>query len=177
MLLSNVRRVFPQLENRARRDVADQRVTSWCIPGGLVPHTTAAIKAAVKDTGCSSLRIVAHVGTNDASERRAEEILNSFRDLSSEVKRVRRGTGVDLRLSICSIVPRTDCGPRVCDRIAWINKRLWELCVSIGAEFVDLRPVLRSCRAPLNSSGVHYTKEASERVARRIFEHCRYFLD
>ena len=65
----------------------------------------------------------------------------------------------------------------VCDRIAWINKRRWEPCVSIGAEFVDLRPVLRSCRAPLNSSGVHYTKEASERVARRIFEHCRYFLD
>jgi hypothetical protein len=173
---SNVRRIAPSLRKRARSDGADQRVTSWCIPGGLVPNTTAAIRAATGNSGCSSLRVVAHVGTNDASQRGTDEILNSFRDLNSEVERARKASGVDMRLSICSIVPRMDCGLPVWNRIDCLNRRLWKFCVSIGAEFVDLRPVLGSCRAPLNRSGVHYTAQASERVAHRIFEHCRYFL-
>ena len=173
---SNVRRILPSLRKRARCDGADLRVTSWFKPGGLVPNITASIHAAVAGTDCSRLRVVAHVGTNDASKREPEAILDSFRDLKSEVDRVRRCVGVDVRLSICSIVPRTDCGSYVWDRIDWLNRRLWNFCESIGAEFVDLRPVLGSCRAPLNRSGVHYTNEASERVARRIFEHCRYFL-
>jgi hypothetical protein len=58
----------------------------------------------------SSLRVVAHVGANHASERGADEILNSFRDLNSEVERARKASGVDMRLSICIVVPRTDCG-------------------------------------------------------------------
>ena len=41
---------------------------------------------------------------------------------------------------------------------------------------MDLRPVLDSCRSPLDRSGVHYTARAAEMVANRIFEGNRVFL-
>jgi hypothetical protein len=79
--------------------------------------------------------VVAHVGSNDASGRGVEEILGSFGNLNSGMERVRKASGADLRLSICSVVPRTDRGHRIWSRIDCLNRRLWRFCVSIGAEF------------------------------------------
>ena len=171
---SNVRRVSAPLRRRAEREGGDLRVTSWCVPSGQVAQVMGAVGAAV--ASCSSLRVVAHVGVNDACSRSSDEILSSFKDLNSEVARVKESLGVEMKLSICSIVPRIDCGFRVWRMIEGLNARLWEFCRDMGADFVDLRPTLRSCHVPLNGSGVHYTASASRRVAHRIFEHCRYFL-
>jgi hypothetical protein len=173
---SNVRRVMVPLRERAGREGVSQDVTSWCIPSGGVPQVTQAVGAAVRGTKCSRLQVVAHVGVNDAMDRGSEEILRSFRELDSEVKRVSGEVGVDLALTICSLVPRIDRGPLVWSRVEGINQRLRRFCTDIGASFVDLRPAIRSCRRPLNRSGVHYTDEAASRVASSIFEHCRPFL-
>ena len=138
-----------------------------------MPEVTKAMNAAVKGGNCSKVDVVAHVGTNDAVNVGSEEILDSLRDLCSEFHRIRRGSGANMRLTICSLVPRTDRGSMVWSRVEGINRRLREVCGSEGAEFLDLRPVLDSCRVPLNRSGVHYTYEASQRVGSRIFEHTR----
>ena len=173
---SNVKRVSAPSRRRAKLEGGDLGVTSWCVPSGQVAQVTGAVRAAVAGTKCSSLRVVAHVDVNDACSRSVEDILSSFEDLNSEVARVRVSLGIDMKLSICSIVPRIDCGYRVWRNIARINSLLWEFCSDIGADFVDLRPTLGSCQVPLNRSGVHYTASTTRRVAHRLFEHCRYFL-
>ena len=149
---------------------------SRCIPGGTVPQVTEAFGETVADTKCSRLRVVAHVGVNDATFRGSEVILGSLRDLDAEVKRVGRVMGVGMELSICSLVPRIDRGSLIWSRVEGINQRLRQFCTDIGASFVDLRPAIQSCRNALNRSGVHYTAESAECVAGRIFEHCRPFL-
>ena len=58
-----------------------------------------------------------------------------------------------------------------------LNQRLWNFCGGMGVDFVDLRPVLGSCRLPLNVSGVHYKTESNDCVARRILDHYKYFLE
>lgn len=173
---SNVRRIMPPMLQRARREGVCERVFSRCIPGGTVPQVTMELKTAVRETGCSSLRVVAHVGTNDASRRGSEEILDSFEDLVSEVARVRESSGVSIGLSICSIVPRIDRGRTVWSRVVGLNRRLRDFCRGKGVDFVELGNVLDSCRAPLNGSGVHYTTEAAGKVARRVFRDVGVFL-
>ena len=174
---SNVRRVMVPLRERARNEGVSQRVTSWCIPGGGVPQVTKAVGAAVVGTKCSRLRVVAHVGVNDATFRGSEDILDSLRDLNAEVKRLGGTIGVGMELSICSLVPRIDRGPLIWSRVEGINQRLRQFCKDIGASFVDLRPAIRSCRNTLDRSGVHYTAESASCVASSIFEHCRSFLE
>jgi hypothetical protein len=132
------------------------------------------MREAVKGMNCSKVDVVAHVGTNDVVSRGSEEILSSVRDLCSEFHRIRSDCGADMRLTICTLVPRVDRGSMVWSRVDGINRRLRETCGSMGARFLDLRPVLDSCRVPLNLSGVHYTDEASQKVARRIHDHTQY---
>jgi hypothetical protein len=174
---SNVRRIMAPLMSGARREGVSERVFSRCISGGTVPQVTDALKDEVTSTGCSRLRVVAHVGTNDASRRGSEEILRSFKGLYSEVCRVREVSGVDVGLTICSIVPRIDCGRLVWSRVEGLNQRLWAFCRDLGIDFVDLRPNLDSCWVPLDRSGVHYTTEAAQCVARRLLDHSKAFLD
>lgn len=173
---SNVRRIMDPLRARARREGVCERVFSRCLPGGTVPKVTEELRTSVSSSDCSVLRVVVHAGTNDASRFGSEEILGSFKDLIAEASRVESESGVRVSLSFCSIVPRSDRGSEVWSRVVGLNQRLRDFCRSNGVEFVDLRPVLDSCRLPLNRSGVHYTARAAELVARRIFEVNRVFL-
>jgi hypothetical protein len=90
----NVRWLAPSLWKKARKDGADQWVTSWCIPGGLVPNTTVVIGGVVRGTDCSSLWVVTHVGANDASKRGVKEILDSFENKRAMVEHTFQNTDI-----------------------------------------------------------------------------------
>ena len=100
-----------------------------------MPQVTKELGSVVRETGCSMLRVVAHVGTNDASRRGSEEILDSFEDLVSEVARLRESSGISIGLSICSIVPRIDRGRTVWSRVEGLNRRLRNFCRDKGVDF------------------------------------------
>lgn len=162
---SNVRRVMKPLENIARREGVLSAVHSLCISGGTVPDVIRAVPEAIRKAKCDQLHVLAHVGTNDACRMGSEEIINSFQRLSECVTKSGSHDSVRVTLSICSLVPRTDRGPLVWSRIEGINQRLRRFCQDNGLGFVDLRPGLEVDRAPLDSSGVHYRREAASLVA------------
>ena len=72
-----------------------------------MPQVTKELSSAVGERGCS-LHVMAHVGTNDASARRCEEILDLCEDLISEVTHVRGSSGASFELSLSSFILRID---------------------------------------------------------------------
>lgn len=174
---SNVRRIMVPLREMAAGDRKEHQVHSVCMPGGLVQHVEEAIPAAIEGTGCSQLQIVAHVGTNDACRLGSEVILGSFQRLAEKVEKTSLAHGVSAKLTICSIVPRTDRGPLVLSRVEGLNQRLRGFCDKLGCDFLDLRHRVENCRIPLNGSGVHYTSEAATQVADCVWSAHKGFLD
>ena len=97
---SNVRRV----EGNLRRYIGKKDIVRChTLPGGSVDDVIHDLPEALESLGNGDVRVLAHVGTNDACRRGSEEIVNSLRKLTSVVHTLQQEKGVELRL-FCSII-------------------------------------------------------------------------
>ena len=87
----------------------------------------------------ANTKVFLHVGTNDTAREGSEKIINNLKVLIQEAK------DANAEVAVCSIPSRQDNGVAF-SRAEGINNRLSDICRSVGAEFVDLRGYLVSCR-------------------------------
>ena len=79
---------------------------------------------------------------------------------------------------VCSVEERLDCGYEVFESARTVNSELERLCDAYGATFIDLRPLLSSCKFNgINKTGLLYTFEASRRVIEAMEAQMSDFLD
>ena len=98
-----------------------------------------------------------------------ESTINSLVSLIQEVK------AANGNVAVCSIPSRTD-SVLAFSRAESINNRLFDVCRSHGAEFIDLRGYLVSCRHWLHRDGVHYSENGARIVGDRLGELIDDFL-
>ena len=124
-----------------------------------------------KTVGEGKTKVILHVGTNDTVNTGSEDIIKNLCSLIQEVKDASKNAEV----GVCSIPSRTD-NEVAFSRAEGINNRLQEVCRKAGAEYIDLRGYLVSCRWWRARDGVHYSEEGARIAAERLGEITDSFL-
>ena len=114
-------------------------------------------------------KVFLHVGTNDTVRGNSEQIIRNIEALIQEAK------DANAEVAVCSIPSRRDNGVAF-SRAEGINNRLSGICRSKGADFVDLRGYLVSCRHWMHKDGVHYSERGAAIVGERLGELIDGFL-
>ena len=124
-----------------------------------------------KTVGGGKTKVILHIGTNDTVKAGSEKIIKNIVSLIQEAKDANK----DAEVGVCSIPSRTD-NEVAFSRAEGINNRLGEICRNAGAEFIDLRGYLVSCRWWRARDGVHYSEEGARIAGERIGEITDSFL-
>lgn len=163
---SMVRGVGQHLEDQAHF------CDSICYPGARIEDITTKVEL-LKDKPDSHM--VFMVGTNNLVKDQQEVIMKKYGKLIDKIKEKKFR-----KVSIVSILERADKWMdedryEITDskRIG-INLDLAEMCSERGIEFVDVSIVAKSM---LSWKGLHLNERGQDFVARRIFQHCRKFLN
>ena len=159
---SNVRR-FDRFVRGKRR----KRTKIFSFPGAKTKDLMGKIGDKVDRS--TKTKVFLHVGTNDTVRENSEQIIKNLECLIHEAK------DANAEVAVCSIPSRQDNGVAF-SRAEGINNRLAGICKSNGAEFVDLRGYLVSCRHWLNKDGVHYSERGGAIVGERLGELIDAFL-
>ena len=144
------------------------KVTVVSIPGGTAKDLNGKV---ARQVGDKKTKVFLHVGTNDTTKVGSEIIIDNIKSLVREAKSV----NPDAEVAVCSIPSRTDNAVAF-SRAEGINNRLSKFCMDAGAEFVDLRGYLVSCRRWRADDGVHYSEDGARIVGERIGELIDSFL-
>ena len=107
------------------------------------------------------------MGTNNIKFESCDVVLGRYRKLMDVLKSKR-----NRKVTLIGIPTRYDVSSLVDSRKVAVNRRLRELCVKEGVEFVDFE-----CgRGRLARDGLHLNGFGQEELARKIFSHCKRFL-
>ena len=109
------------------------------------------------------------IGTNNLKSDGSEILLDKYEVLirEAEVHEFRK-------ISLVSILNRTDIGEFHNSRRIGVNLRLVEMCKSKKIEFLEMSI---DVRRHLSKDGLHLSWPGQDWVARRIFQHCKQHLN
>jgi hypothetical protein len=112
--------------------------------------------------------LVVMVGTNNVQRDYSEVVLDKYDKLLEQCKRKENKV-----VTMIGIPARSDLDEFCNSRRIGINERLKLKCKTIGVEYLDYECV----RSRLTRDGLHMNNLGQDELARRIFTHCKGFLD
>ena len=110
-------------KNRSRRRIV-------CMPGAGVKEVREEVQRRVQGMERECV-VVLHVGGNDVSAGRSEELVDRYEGMIDEIKESGR------RCVVSGILPRVYLSREWMSRAIGVNERVKELCRKAGASFVD----------------------------------------
>ena len=103
-------------------------------------------------------RVIIHVGTNNVQSDSIEEITNKFISLANNLSQTYKN------VTFSSIIRRKD-KPYLNDKIDVVNKKLYDICVSAGVEYIDNTNIVFS---NLSRDGLHLNRSGQGKVTANI---------
>ena len=140
----------------------------FCIPGASVDDVAEAVDTVVEGVPTNGI-VVIHAGTNDVMRTRSEELLEKYRRM---IRKYKEKTN---NIVISGILPRIDAVNSFYGKAFSINKRVKNLCLQEGIEFVDTWNEFYGKRDMFMNDGLHLNSTGSARLG-RLFNNAVYFF-
>ena len=134
---------------------ARERRVRMCLPGARVQDVSDRLDRLLEGTGNETV-VVVHVGGNDVSRKRSEELVNRYRVMLEKVRSSGR-TGV-----VCGVIPRICEGGEWLSRAISLNDRIEGMCRSLGLRFVDGWDTFFGKHEMFAKDGVHLSRVGAE---------------
>ena len=124
------------------------------------------VASELKKEKSREVKLFVHVGTNDMTSTKSQELLSKLAKLIKTAKDARSGVSVE----VCKIPSRTDKSNYIYSRSESVNCQLARLCRDHGATCLELG------NYRLAADGVHYSFSGSQTVSYKIAGSINSFL-
>ena len=139
-----------------------------CFPGATIPVILDKLPSLIESRPPSISKIIIHVGSNDTSARRSEELKGDFLKLVD----VLQASGLSFFIS--GPIPRLRSGDEIFSRIASLNTWLHRLCRTHNLNYIDNFNLFWGRIAFYSRDGIHPCPLGNKLLAANINTSLRY---